>query len=137
MKSKCIKLTNEAKIFQWFLDTPSLSKILNWPIQVDLLCESAMKLHCASKRDSPCPNEIAQLWREFVASMGPTVTFNVFHDEHWRHLVPPVSVPSEDTRAVVWEGDHESVICEVVFDEHGNGINQKFVVKRSHGNTSA
>ena len=129
MKSKCIKLTNEVKIFQWFLDAPSLSKILNWPIQVDLLCESAMKLHCASKRDSPCPNEIAQLWREFVASMGPTVTFNVFHDEHWRDLVPEVETPSEDTRAIVWEGEDANVTAQVVFDEHGNAINLEFVVE--------
>jgi len=121
--------TDEATIFQWFLDLPSLNEILNWPIQVNLLSQSGIKLHTVSKDSNASASDVAQAWREFSAAIGPTVTFNVLNDEHWRELVPVVDVPSGDTHAVVWQGDKQDVVCRVVFDEHGNGIRADFHVE--------
>ncbi|MGI9459810.1 MAG: hypothetical protein ACR2NF_07415 [Pirellulales bacterium] len=121
--------TNETAIFQWLLECPSLANILNWPITADSLASSGIHLHMISKDADADAEKVAQAWRKFAAAMGPTVTSNVFHDEHWRDLVPEVEIPSEDTRAVVWEGKEANVAAQVVFDEHGNAINLDFVVE--------
>ena len=121
--------TNETAIFQWFLECPSLAKILNWPILAGALSTSGINLHMVSKDPDADAKQVAQAWREFTAAMGPTVSFNVFNDEHWRELVPEVETPSEDTRAIVWEGEEANVVAQVVFDEHGNGINLDFIVE--------
>ena len=121
--------TNETAIFQWFLECPSLAEILNWPIIVNLLSSSGINLHMVSKDPHADAEQVAQAWRDFTAAMGPTVSFNVFNDEHWRELVPEVETPSENTRATVWEGQESNVVAQVVFDDDGNAINLEFVVE--------
>ena len=120
--------TNEATIFQWLVDLPSLAEILNWPIIADHLADAGIKLHMISKNPDSTAEDVAQAWRAFTATMGPTLTANVFKDEHWRELVPEVEAPSEDTRAIVWQSDEANVVCQVVFDENGNAINFEFLV---------
>ena len=121
--------TNEATIFQWFVSCPSLANILNWPITVDTLASTGIHLHMICKDTNADAEEVAKAWREFAASLGPTVTSNVFHDEHWRKLVPFVDVPSEDYRAVVWQGETQDVVAEVVFDDEGKPYNLAFAIE--------
>ena len=48
--------------------------------------------------------------------------------EHWRRLVPTVSVPSEDYQTVVWQSDLREVVCFLLTDDDGKFLNYEFRV---------
>lgn len=120
--------TSDNTLCQWLVDLPTLATILNWPITIQDFTRTGAELHLVSKKQDATAEEVRDAWSRFAATLGPTVFGNVMATEHWRRLVPTVSVPSEDYHTAVWESDNADVICFLLTDDDGKFLNYEFRV---------